>query len=98
MNEFFEKQPVKPLAVYVYGHYAEKRHVDDLCRGCAFRKNGYFCGKKSGPYQKFAVKFMRIAFTLYRKCVIIILKFKLTRIARYRKDGNLYEINICNRK
>ena len=41
---------------------------------------------------------MRIAFTLYRKCVIIISKFKLTRIARYRKDGNLYEINICNRK
>ena len=40
---------------------------------------------------------MRIAFTLYRKCVIIISKFKLTRIARYRKDGNLYEINICNR-
>lgn len=37
-------------------------------------------------------------FTLYRKCVIIISKFKLTRIARYRKDGNLYEINICNRK
>ncbi|EKC80753.1 hypothetical protein LEA_01057, partial [human gut metagenome] len=30
--------------------------------------------------------------------VIIISKFKLTRIARYRKDGNLYEINICNRK
>ena len=53
---------------------------------------------KTGPYQKFAVKFMRIAFTLYRKCVIIISKFKLTRIARYRKDGNLYEINICNRK
>ena len=48
--------------------------------------------------QKFAVKFMRFAFTLYRKCVIIISKFKLTRIARYRKDGNLYEINICNRK
>lgn len=57
-----------------------------------------FLRQKSGPYQKFAVKFMRIAFTLYRKCVIIILKFKLTRIARYRKDGNLYEINICNRK
>ena len=35
---------------------------------------------------------MRFAFTLYRKCVIIISKFKLTRIARYRKDGNLYEI------
>ena len=29
---------------------------------------------------------MRFAFTLYRKCVIIISKFKLTRIARYRKD------------
>ena len=43
-------------------------------------------------------QFMRIAFTLYRKCVIIISKFKLTRIARYRKDGNLYEINICDRK
>lgn len=41
---------------------------------------------------------MRIAFTLYRKCVIIISKFKLTMIARYRKDGNLYEINICDRK
>ena len=66
--------------------------------GELFAKNGYFCGGKSSPYQKFAVKFMRIAFTLYRKCVIIISKFKLTRIARYRKDGNLYEINICNRK
>ena len=31
MNEFCEKQAVKPLAVYVYGHYAENRHVDDLC-------------------------------------------------------------------
>ena len=34
----------------------------------------------------------------YTENVIIISKFKLTRIARYRKDGNLYEINICNRK
>ena len=30
MNEFCEKQPVKPLAVYVYGQYAKKRHVDNL--------------------------------------------------------------------
>lgn len=63
-----------------------------------FSQKLIFLGKKSDSYQKFAVKFMRIAFTLYRKCVIIISKFKLTRIARYRKDGNLYEINICDRK
>lgn len=31
MNEFCEKHAVKPLAMYVYGQYAEKRHVDDLC-------------------------------------------------------------------
>lgn len=31
MNEFCEKQAVKPLAMYVYGQYAEKRHADDLC-------------------------------------------------------------------
>lgn len=31
MNEFCEKQVAKPLAVYVYGQYAENRHVDDLC-------------------------------------------------------------------
>lgn len=31
MNKFCIKQPVKPLAVYVYGQYAEKRHADDLC-------------------------------------------------------------------
>mgnify|MGYP006982565686 FL=1 len=31
MNEFCIKQAVKPLAVYVYGQYAENRHVDDLC-------------------------------------------------------------------
>lgn len=31
MNEFREKHAVKPLAVYVYGQYAEKRHIDDLC-------------------------------------------------------------------
>lgn len=31
MNEFCGKQTVKPLAVYVYGQYAEKRHADDLC-------------------------------------------------------------------
>ena len=24
-------EAVKPLAVYVYGQYAENRHVDDLC-------------------------------------------------------------------
>lgn len=66
--------------------------------GELFAKTDISAAKKSGPYQKFAVKFMRFAFTLYRKCVIIISKFKLTRIARYRKDGNLYEINICNRK
>lgn len=29
MNEFCEKQAVKPLAVYVYGQYAENRHADD---------------------------------------------------------------------
>ena len=66
--------------------------------GELFAKTDISAAKKSGPYQKFAVKFIRFAFTLYRKCVIIISKFKLTRIARYRKDGNLYEINICNRK
>ena len=27
MNEFCEKQAVKPLAVYVYGQYAENRHT-----------------------------------------------------------------------
>lgn len=31
MNEFCEKHAVKPLAVYVYGQYAGKCHVDDLC-------------------------------------------------------------------
>lgn len=31
MNEFCIKHAAKPLAVYVYGHYAEKCHVDDLC-------------------------------------------------------------------
>lgn len=31
MNEFCIKHAVKPLAVYVYGQYAEKCHVDDLC-------------------------------------------------------------------
>lgn len=31
MNEFCIKHAVKLLAVYVYGQYAEKRHVDDLC-------------------------------------------------------------------
>lgn len=31
MNEFCEKHAVKPLAVYVYGQYSEKCHVDDLC-------------------------------------------------------------------
>lgn len=31
MNEFYKKHAVKPLAVYVYGQYAEKCHVDDLC-------------------------------------------------------------------
>lgn len=31
MNEFCEKQTMKPLAVYVYGQYTENRHVDDLC-------------------------------------------------------------------
>lgn len=31
MNEFCKKQAVKPLAVYVYGQYAEKYHADDLC-------------------------------------------------------------------
>lgn len=31
MNEFCIKHAVKPLAMYVYGQYAEKRHVDDLC-------------------------------------------------------------------
>lgn len=31
MNEFCKKQAVKALAVYVYGQYAENRHVDDLC-------------------------------------------------------------------
>ena len=31
MKEFCIKQAVKPLAVYVYGQYAENRHVDDLC-------------------------------------------------------------------
>ena len=42
---------------------------------------------------------------VYAYCLYFIQKmcynyfeFKLTRIARYRKDGNLYEINICNRK
>lgn len=30
MNEFCEKHAVKPLAMYVYGQYAKKRHVDDL--------------------------------------------------------------------
>ena len=28
---FAKKHAVKPLAVYVYGQYAENRHVDDLC-------------------------------------------------------------------
>lgn len=63
-----------------------------------FAKTDISAAENQIRIKKFAVKFMRIAFTLYRKCVIIILKFKLTRIARYRKDGNLYEINICNRK
>lgn len=31
MNEFCIKQDAKPLAVYVYGQYAESRHADDLC-------------------------------------------------------------------
>lgn len=31
MNEFCIKQAAKPLAVYVYRQYAEKRHVDDSC-------------------------------------------------------------------
>ena len=31
MHEFCKKQAVNPLAVYVYGQYAENRHVDDLC-------------------------------------------------------------------
>lgn len=31
MKILCEKQVVKPLAVYVYGQYAENRHVDDLC-------------------------------------------------------------------
>lgn len=31
MNEFCKKQAVKPLAVYVYGQYAENLHADDLC-------------------------------------------------------------------
>lgn len=31
MNEFCKKQVAKPLAVYVYGQYAENRHADDLC-------------------------------------------------------------------
>ena len=30
MNEFCKKHAVKPLAVYVYGQYAKKRHADDL--------------------------------------------------------------------
>lgn len=31
MNEFCKKQAAKPLAEYVYGQYAENRHVDDSC-------------------------------------------------------------------
>lgn len=31
MKVLCKKQTVKPLAVYVYGQYAENRHVDDLC-------------------------------------------------------------------
>lgn len=31
MNVLCKKQAAKPLAVYVYGQYAENRHVDDLC-------------------------------------------------------------------
>ncbi len=31
MNEFCKKQAAKPLAVYVYGQYAENRHADDSC-------------------------------------------------------------------
>lgn len=31
MKVLCEKQAAKPLAVYVYGQYAEKRHVDDSC-------------------------------------------------------------------
>lgn len=31
MKILCEKQAAKPLAVYVYGQYAENRHVDDLC-------------------------------------------------------------------
>lgn len=31
MKVLCKKQVAKPLAVYVYGQYAENRHVDDLC-------------------------------------------------------------------
>lgn len=31
MKILCKKQAAKPLAVYVYGQYAENRHVDDLC-------------------------------------------------------------------
>lgn len=31
MKVLCEKQAAKPLAVCVYGQYAENRHVDDLC-------------------------------------------------------------------
>ena len=31
MKVLCEKQAANPLAVYVYGQYAENRHVDDLC-------------------------------------------------------------------
>lgn len=31
MKLLCEKQAAKPLAVYVYGQYAEKFHADDLC-------------------------------------------------------------------
>lgn len=31
MKVLCKKQAAKPLAVYVYGQYAENRHVDDSC-------------------------------------------------------------------
>lgn len=31
MKVLCEKQAAKPLAVYVYGQYAENRHADDSC-------------------------------------------------------------------